>query len=347
MQFFVYNSHKEMSVIKITYKTLLIFRMEGLKMKYKILILGNDESTADGFFYQLSDSLDAFSTSFRYDDIIRHIEIVEPDMVVYCMGDNEAINNINQMNEIKKKYAVPIVIIGTSDACENFEKIAPKVASLTFRHPVDSQTLGNKICEFLSIFVTAKPIPAKTASTVSSKAEQKPILSEDVDFSKIPAINAAIKKSPAENTSSTLNAEASKNQISQSKTTPMNKLDLSSNRKHILIIDDDTIMLKIIKEHLRDDYNVATASGGKLAYKFLESKNTDLILLDYSMPDEDGPAVFENIRNIPKCENTPIIFLTGVNDRNMIQRALCLEPQGYLLKPISKDKLLNTIKNIL
>ena len=55
-------------------------------------------------------------------------------------------------------------------------------------------------------------------------------------------------------------------------------------QKHILVVDDDVLMLKIIKEYLHDDYDVATAVNGKVALRFLETKRTDLILLDYEMP---------------------------------------------------------------
>ena len=52
-------------------------------------------------------------------------------------------------------------------------------------------------------------------------------------------------------------------------------------RKHIIVVDDDPRMLKLIKEHLHEDYDIATAINGKLALKFLEKKRTDFIFLDY------------------------------------------------------------------
>lgn len=115
-------------------------------------------------------------------------------------------------------------------------------------------------------------------------------------------------------------------------------------RKHVLVIDDDPLMLKLIKEHLHENYDVATAISGKIAYKFLESKHTDLILLDYEMPVENGPQVLENLRQNPDLGNTPVVFLTGITDREKIRQALLLKPQGYLLKPIDKEKLIGTIE---
>jgi len=118
-------------------------------------------------------------------------------------------------------------------------------------------------------------------------------------------------------------------------------------RKHILVVDDDVRMLRVIKEHLHKSYDVATAINGKLALKFLETKQTDLILLDYVMPEEDGPAVLRKIHENPMTQDLPVVFLTGMTDGNKIREALSEKPQGYLLKPIEKVKLLETVEKIL
>ena len=116
--------------------------------------------------------------------------------------------------------------------------------------------------------------------------------------------------------------------------------------KNILVVDDDKNVLKLLKAVLEDKYNVSTMITGKMAEKFLETRPCDLILLDYEMPVENGPAVFKKIKNMENAKDIPIIFLTGVADKEKITEVLMLKPQGYLLKPIDTDKLLNTIENI-
>lgn len=118
-------------------------------------------------------------------------------------------------------------------------------------------------------------------------------------------------------------------------------------RRHITVIDDDLRMLRVLKEYLHREYDVATAINGKTALKFLESKSTDLILLDYVMPEEDGPAVYAKIRALPAYEKTPIVFLTGMSEREKIRKVMELHPQGYLLKPIVRERLIETIENLL
>ncbi len=118
-------------------------------------------------------------------------------------------------------------------------------------------------------------------------------------------------------------------------------------KKQILIIDDDPLMLKIIKEHLHDRYDVATAKGGSMAYRFMEKKPTDLILLDYEMPEENGPTVLEKLRQIRGYENVPVVFLTGVTDKAKIMEAVKKKPQGYLVKPVDKAKLLEKVQSLI
>lgn len=103
-------------------------------------------------------------------------------------------------------------------------------------------------------------------------------------------------------------------------------------------------MLKVIKEHLHEEYDVATATSGSVAFRFLERRQADLILLDYEMPEEDGPSILKKLRADEKTADVPVVFLTGISDRKKIQKALMLQPDGYLLKPIDYEKLISTIK---
>lgn len=117
--------------------------------------------------------------------------------------------------------------------------------------------------------------------------------------------------------------------------------------KRVLIIDDDPLMLRLVKTELKDQYQVATAVSGKTGLKFLETKKVDLILLDYEMPEEDGPTVLEKLRANPETKNIPVVFLTGINSREKIERVLAMKPHGYLLKPIDHDKLIKTIRQVI
>ena len=120
-----------------------------------------------------------------------------------------------------------------------------------------------------------------------------------------------------------------------------------SDKKHVLVIDDDAVMLKTIKRYLGEEYNVATALSGKIALKFLEKRVTDIILLDYEMPLMNGPEILEVLRGNERTRKIPIVFLTGVNEIDKIQKVLSLKPQGYMLKPVNNEELHRTLEKIL
>lgn len=92
---------------------------------------------------------------------------------------------------------------------------------------------------------------------------------------------------------------------------------------HILIIDDDLMLLKTAEEILSDQYNVSVAKSGIQALNLL-NKNIipDLILLDIDMPQMDGYETLEEIKKISGCELIPIIFLTGFSEMDYEVRGL-------------------------
>ena len=120
----------------------------------------------------------------------------------------------------------------------------------------------------------------------------------------------------------------------------------SGEKKHILIVDDDRTVLKMLKSALGDTYEVTTMINGVMVDKLLEAKKVDLIILDYEMPIETGADIFRRIKNNPKAAHIPVCFLTGVSDREKIMEVMSLKPHGYLLKPIDMDMLSSTIKNL-
>ena len=112
-----------------------------------------------------------------------------------------------------------------------------------------------------------------------------------------------------------------------------------SNRKHILVVDDDKVTLRLLKTAQEEKfYNVTALANGKVAEKYLQTKTVDLILLDYQMPIESGAEVLKNI---------PVIFLTGVSDSDRVQEVISMKPQGYLLKPVNMECLFVMIRNLI
>ena len=98
------------------------------------------------------------------------------------------------------------------------------------------------------------------------------------------------------------------------------------NKKHILIVDDSAITLRGIKAMLDKEYQITVATSGEQALKTLRKKKPDLVLLDYEMPGWDGRETLERIRAEEDIADIPVIFLTGVADKEHIAAVLKLNP---------------------
>lgn len=117
--------------------------------------------------------------------------------------------------------------------------------------------------------------------------------------------------------------------------------------KKILIVDDDPAFLKMLKECLSDCYKVSGCVSGAQVLTYLSANKADIILLDYEMPNMSGSEVLKVLRNKPQTKNIPVLFLSGVDDRETVRKLLALKPDGYILKSSPKDVLTKKIENIL
>lgn len=291
-------------------------------MKYKVLLTGNNKVIINEFFTYMDFSFECLSTSDRYDDIISHVKYVQPDALIYCLyGENP--DDLKRFVNVERKIAaerIPIIIVGDADDCDQFERIAPMMQVSIFRRPISSQKLEEAIVKLLE-----EKRPQREQETRSVTVTESALKAEDV-------------MRVAEELLAQIAKETEKEKEIQQE---------AEKKKHILIVDDDSSVLKLLKGYLVERYDVATAISGKIALKFLETKKTDMVLLDYEMPMENGAAVLGKIRGNPNTKDLPVVFLTGVTDRKKIMEVLTMKPQGYLTKPIDMEKLSSTIKGVL
>ena len=115
----------------------------------------------------------------------------------------------------------------------------------------------------------------------------------------------------------------------------------------ILIIDDSVIILKTMQVMLKNEYRVILSSDGIEGYRIAKSKQPDLILLDYNMPDVDGEKTMMMLKDNSNTANIPVIFVSGVSDKDKILKVANLKPAGYLLKPVQKENLVSVISQVL
>lgn len=289
-------------------------------MKYNLILVGKNNAIMDEFFNLMKVSFHLLSSSLRLDDIYAHLELALPDAVVFCLYNEtrEQLSHIAKLKQTFIKQDISLFIIGGKEECEKFTRDCEMEPDLILCKPLTAQAIQNRILDFLE----------EKEAERQRKEEEMLRLQEEHE-----QIREQCKEAEEQ-------AAAKLMELRE-------RIQNQNRRKHILIIDDDPLMLKLMKEHLIDKYDVATALSGKIAYKFLAQKTTDLILLDYAMPVESGPEVLEKLRAEEKTKDIPVVFLTGITEKEKIQKALVLKPRGYLLKPIEKDRLLEVIGGII
>lgn len=107
----------------------------------------------------------------------------------------------------------------------------------------------------------------------------------------------------------------------------------------VMFIDDNAFQIRVLKEMLKNQYDVLLATSGMQALEIISKRVPDIIFLDYDMPEYDGRQTLELIRKISGAEEVPVFFLTGVKDEAQKEAALELYPAGYLIKPATAEMI--------
>ena len=255
-------------------------------MRYKILVTGKNDSAITAFFEQITDDFVVLSSSTRYEDIVGHIDYFAPHAFVYCLY-NEPRDSIVQMLSISSRL------------------MRSKIPCIILGSKDDCDEF-ERIAVNVASLVLHRPLSATSIKEKILDFMSKKGFKGDEDEDIMLAGNQEMPD-PAEESRGPEDIE------------PI------PHKKHILVVDDNPMMLKLIKEHLHEKYDVATAVSGRVALKFLERK----------------------LRAKEATKDIPVIFLTGVTERKKIKEALILKPQGYLLKPVDRDKLLEEIEKLI
>ena len=88
---------------------------------------------------------------------------------------------------------------------------------------------------------------------------------------------------------------------------------------------------------------MSMVGSGLQALKFLGKNKVDLILLDHEMPVTSGPKVLEMLRSDDETKDIPVMFLTGKSDKESVMEVVSLKPEGYFLKNITREELLEKL----
>ena len=110
-----------------------------------------------------------------------------------------------------------------------------------------------------------------------------------------------------------------------------------SSGKRILIVDDNEVVLRILREFLSPAYAVDTASNAPVALEAFTRVPADAILLDVKLPEIDGLTLLGSLRTLGV--NVPIFVMTGYDSPGIAEEARRQGATAYLAKPVDLRRL--------
>jgi DNA-binding NtrC family response regulator len=119
---------------------------------------------------------------------------------------------------------------------------------------------------------------------------------------------------------------------------------VDNGRRRLLIVDDEPLILEVLTEHFKTEYNVETALNGADALGAILRARPDVVMLDINMPRMNGVEVLKDIKQID--ESIAVIMVTANEQVAMAAEALRNGAFGYVPKPFDfryLDHMLATI----
>jgi two-component system chemotaxis response regulator CheY len=126
-------------------------------------------------------------------------------------------------------------------------------------------------------------------------------------------------------------------------------MELSMDRKRILIVEDSPTMRQLLVFALRrlKNVDIVEAQDGMDGLRKVSSDHFDLALIDINMPVMDGLKLISLIRGEDSLCNIPIVVITTEGAKEDRERALSLGANEYLTKPIQANHVLTIVKDLM
>jgi len=127
----------------------------------------------------------------------------------------------------------------------------------------------------------------------------------------------------------------------------MKRSNLGS-QNHILLIDDDPNLILLVKDYLEfHGYIVTTANNGLEALNILDDMVPDMIICDVMMPEMDGYSLVKSVRQNPKTNWIPVLFLSAKGQSQDRVKGLTTGADIYMVKPFEPEELVAQVESSL
>lgn len=119
-------------------------------------------------------------------------------------------------------------------------------------------------------------------------------------------------------------------------------------QKKLLLIDDDPNLILLVQDYLEfRGYAVITAENGREALDILKEEIPDMIICDVMMPEMDGYAFVKNVRENPRTEWIPVLFLSAKGQSQDRVKGLNTGADVYMVKPFEPEELVAQVESTL
>jgi DNA-binding NarL/FixJ family response regulator len=126
------------------------------------------------------------------------------------------------------------------------------------------------------------------------------------------------------------------------------KESTAGEQKKLLLIDDDPNLILLVKDYLEfRGYQVTTAANGREALDSLSGLVPDMIICDVMMPEMDGYAFVEQVRQDPTTSWIPILFLSAKGQSQDRVKGLTTGADVYMVKPFEPEELVAQVESSL
>ena len=119
--------------------------------------------------------------------------------------------------------------------------------------------------------------------------------------------------------------------------------------KHVLVIDDNRLILTVINDILTTaGYNVSTSEDVLYCNDIIYGKSPpDLILMDINLPFMTGDHKVRIMKSRPKGSQIPVVLVSSISENELKTMADDCGADGYLVKPIDSQVLIGAVEKIL
>ena len=112
----------------------------------------------------------------------------------------------------------------------------------------------------------------------------------------------------------------------------------------VLVADDDPVLCELIQEVLSAELEAHATTDSAQAAARIKKEKFDAVFLDVRMPHPDGIELARHIRSSKLNQTTPIVMITGDEDRNAMMRAFQAGATFFLSKPVDRPRLMRLIR---